>query len=64
MPLNALRSVLEEEVLNIPVTEEASPLLPAGPRISLDLVPLASERVDDLAPDVCYDLGGQRRGAS
>ena len=56
-PLKALRGMLEEEVLCVPIMEEASPLLLAGPRISLDLVPLASEHVDDLAPDVCHDLG-------
>ena len=57
-PLNALRIVLEEKVLDIPVAKKASALLPVGPRISLDLVPVASERVDDLAPNVCHDLGG------
>ena len=64
MPLYALRSVLEEEVLDVPVGKKASPLLPAGPRISLDLVPMAPERMDDLAPDVSHDLGGRRRGTS
>ena len=63
-PLKALRGILEEEVLCIPITEEASPLLPAGPRITLDLVPLASERVNDLTPDVGHDLGSHRGGIS
>ena len=56
--------MLEEEVLCIPITEEASPLLLAGPRIALDLVPLASERVNDLALDVGHDLGSRQGGTS
>ena len=52
--------MLEEEVLCIPITEGASPLLPTGPRVTLDLVPLASERVNDLAPYVSHDLGSRR----
>ena len=46
-----------EEVLSIPITKEASPLLSAGSRVSLDLVPLSSERVNDLTLDVVHDFG-------
>ena len=50
--------MLEEEVMCVPIMEEASPLLSPSPRVSLDLVPLTSERVNNLAPDVGHDLGG------
>ena len=56
--------MLEEEVLCIPITEEASPLLPAGPRVSLDLIPLSSKHVNDLAPYVNQDLGSRQGGTS
>ena len=56
MPLKALRSVLEEEGLWIPVVEEPSPLLLGGVGVSLNLIPLTRERVDNLALDVSDDL--------
>ena len=56
--------MLEEEVLSVPITEEASPLLPASPRVSLYLVPLTSKRVYNLAPDVSHDLGNRWGGTS
>ena len=56
--------MLEEEVPSIPVPEETSPLLLASLGIALDLVPVASERVDDLALDVCHDLGSRWGNAS
>ena len=56
--------MLKEEVLCVPISEKASPLLPAGPGVSLDLVPLTSERVNELAPYVSHDLGSRRGGTS
>ena len=56
--------MLEEEVMCVPIPEKASPLLPAGLGVSLDLVPLTSERVNELAPDVSQDLSNRRGGNS
>ena len=52
MPLKALRSVLEEEILSIPVAEEPLALLPTGVEVTLDLIPPTVEHVDNLALDV------------
>ena len=48
--------MLEEEVLKVLVSKEPSPLLSASPGVTLYLVPLTSERVDNLALDVNHDL--------
>ena len=48
--------MLEEEILLIPVVEEPPPLLPASTGVTLNLIPLTHEHVDDLTLDVSHNL--------
>ena len=50
--------VSEEELLKIPVAEEASSLVLPCFGIPLNLIPLTLDRVNDRAPDVSKGLGG------
>ena len=52
MPLKTLIGVLEEELLMVPVTKEPMPLIFPCLGVSLNLVPLTLERVNDCAPGV------------
>ena len=56
MPLKAMHRVLEEEVLPVPIAKKPSLLLPAGIGVTLNLVPLTLERVNNLALVVNHDL--------
>ena len=49
MPLKAMLSLLEEEILMVPVAKELASLLPTCRRVSLYLVPLTLERMNSLA---------------
>ena len=55
-----MSSVLEEELLMIPIAKELPSLFLPYSGIPLDLVPLTLERVNDRAPDVNKGLGGRR----
>lgn len=56
--------MLEEEVLKVPISKEPSPLLSASPGVTLYLVPLTSECVDNLAPHVSHDQGNRWGGTT
>ena len=44
----------------IPIAKETTPLFLPCLGVSLNLIPLTLERVNDRAPDVCKGLGGRR----
>ena len=51
-PLKTLIGMLEKEFLMVPVVKETTPLLFPCSGVSLNLVPLTLERVNDHAPGV------------
>ena len=52
MPLKTLIGMLEEELLMVPVTKEPTPVIFPCLGVTLNLVPLTLERVNDCAPSV------------
>ena len=57
-PLKTMSSVLEEELLEIPIPKKTPSLFLPCFGIPLDLIPMTFERVDERAPDVSKGLGG------
>ena len=56
MPLKAMLSLLQEENLVVLVAKESTSLLPTCIGVSLYLVPLTLECINNLAPGVNQDL--------
>ena len=55
-----MSSVLEEELLMIPVAKETPSLFLPYSGVAVDLVPLTLERVNDRAPDVSEGSDSRR----
>ena len=57
-PLKTMSCMLEKELLEIPITKETTSLFLPCSGVSLNLIPLTLERVNDCAPDVSKGLAG------
>ena len=56
--LKTMSCMLEKELLEIPITKETTSLFLPYSGVSLNLIPLTLERVNDHAPNVNKGLGG------
>ena len=58
-PMKTMSSVLEEELLEVPIPKKTPSLFLPCFGIPLNVIPMSFERMDERAPDVSEGLGGR-----